>query len=807
MPVEACCASPLLRLLGCLILAIAIGTMPRVASGQAGSTQEQIEDETYADRPISEVEIRGLERVDERLIRNNLRTASGQPFESSTIREDVATLYRLGQFDAVTAEAVLEPDGSVKVIFRVSEQAIIREVETVGNTVISDQELRSEIPLYAGGPRDDFLVEQGLIRVKDLYRARGHYLAEVRVDESRLEDAGILIFVIVEGPRVRIKEIEFVGNREFSADEIGSKIKTKPSIPFFRKGELDPDLLIDDVAAIDGFYKDRGWVDVRVDHRVMLSPDSKDAKVVFVIDEGRRYRLREIRIASLGGPDSPLEVFSSEQLLSLSEIRPGDPYTKPKVDRTIEAVRDAYRSMGFVDAQVNARGVRVGEQPELDLFVAVQEGTSSITGLVTIQGNFLTKDKVVRRLVRVRPGRPLDGPEVDLAKDRIEATRLFNDVRVAIQQPTLENPEVRDIIVEVKERNTGSFNFGAGLQSDSGIFGEFSFRQQNFDIADPPMSVEELLAGRAFRGAGQYFDITLAPGNEVSQYSVSLTEPHLFESNVSAQFSGYYRTRIYQQFDEDRFGSFLTLGQSLGDVWVGNANLGVQRVKLTDFDGSTPIQVYDDRGPDLFGTVGGSLRRSTIDNPFRPSRGSVVSLGLSKAIPMIGDVDFWRLDTELTSFIKIYEDFLGRKQVLKLRTEVGWIFAGKAPTFEKYYLGGRSFRGFYFRTVSPKSTTSWVPGAPPIDPQPVGGDWLFFTGAQYEVPLIGEMIGGVAFVDSGTVTNTPGFSQYRVSVGVGLRIYLEALGPAPLAFDFGFPVVRQDGDEIQVFSFSAELPF
>ena len=784
-----------------------IAGMPGVVAGQDGGSQEQIEDETYADRPISEVEIRGLGRVDERLIRNNLRTASGQPFESSTIREDVATLYRLGQFEAVTADAILETDGSVKVIFRVTEQAIIQEVQTVGNSVISDQALRSEIPLYAGGPRDDFLVEQGLIRVKDLYRARGHYLAEVRVDESRLEDAGILIFVIVEGPRVRIKEIEFVGNREFNADELGSKIKTKPSIPFFRKGELDPDLLIDDVASIDSFYKDRGWVDVRVDHRVMLSPNSKEAKVVFVIEEGRQYRLRSIEIASLGSDGSPLEVFSSEQLLSLAKIRPGDPYTKPRVDRTIEAVRDAYRGMGFVNAQVTSRGVRVGEQAELDLLVAVQEGTSSLTGLVTIQGNFLTKDKVIRRLVRVRPGRPLDGPEVDRAKERIQATRLFNDVQVAIQQPNPENPDVRDIIVEVKERNTGSFNFGAGIASDNGIFGEFSFRQQNFDIADPPMSVEELLAGRAFRGAGQYFDITLAPGNEVSAYSVSLTEPHLFESNVSAQFSGLYQTRIYQQFDEDRLSSSLTLGQSLGDVWVGNASLGVQRVKLTNFDGSTPIQVYDDRGPDLFTTIGGSMQRSTIDNFFRPAKGSVVSLGLSKAIPMVGDVDFWRLDTELTSFIKIYEDFLGRKQVLKLRTEIGWIFAGKAPTFEKYYLGGRSFRGFYFRTVSPKSTTSWIPGAPPIQPQPVGGNWLFFSGAQYEVPLIGEMIGGVAFVDSGTVTDTPGFSQYRVSAGVGLRIYLAALGPAPLAFDFGFPLVRQEGDEIQVFSFSAELPF
>ena len=792
---------------GLLVVLTMLGSLwlPVISTVSAGVLQE-IEDETYADRPISEVELQGLDRVQERLVRNNLRTGSGQPFEAGTIREDVATLYRLGQFETVTADAILQSDGSVRVVFRLTEQAIIREVQTVGNTLVSDQELRGQIPLYQGGPRDDFLVEQALLRIKDLYRTKGNYLAEVRVDESRLEDAGILIFVIVEGPRVRIKEIEFVGNRNYDAAELGSKILTKPSIPFFRKGELDPNRLIDDVATLDGFYKERGWVDVRVDHRVMLSPDSRTAKVVFVIDEGRRYRLRRIDISALGGLDSPLNLFTSEQLLSLAKLRPGAPYERPRVDGTIEAIRDAYRQMGFVDVQVSEQSVRVGEQPELDMLISVQEGRRSITGLVQIQGNFLTKDKVIRRLVRVRPGRPLDGIQVSEAEDRINATRLFNDVRVAVQQPDADDPEVRDIIVEIKERNTGSFNFGAGLASDSGIFGEFSFKQQNFDLADFPMTAEELLAGRAFRGAGQSFDLTLAPGNEVSFYNLSITEPHLFESDVSGQISGYYRTRIYREYDESRLGSSFTLGQRLGDVWVGNASAGIQRVELTNFtDTSTPIQSYDDRGPDLFALVSGSLRRTTFNDPFRPSKGSAITVALGKAIPLQGEVDFWQIDAELTSFIKISEDFLGRRQVLKLKTEVGWIFAGNAPTYEKYYLGGRSFRGLEFRTVSPKSTESFT--GQTIAPEPVGGNWLFFAGAQYEVPLVGEGLAGVVFMDTGTVTNTPGFEDYRVSVGVGIRLYLAALGPAPLAFDFGFPLKKQETDQVQVFSFSAELPF
>lgn len=781
---------------------VVIGVNPTLAT--PGAIIQDIDDETFADRPISEVEFKGLDRVEIRLVQNNIRTASGQPFEAQSLRDDVATLYRLGQFQTVTADAVLQPDGSVKVIYRVTEQSIIRDVQTVGNTLVSDQELRAQIPLYAGGPRDDFLVEQSLLRIKNLYRGKGHYLAEVRVDDSRLTDAGILIFVIVEGPRVRIKEIEFVGNRNIPANILGSQISTKPAILFFRKGELDPSRLIDDAATIDRFYKDRGWIDVRVDSRIMLGPDSKEAKVVFVIDEGRQYRLRQIDIASSGGQESPLDVFSSEQLLALAALRPGAPYERPKVDRTVNAIRNAYRQMGFIDARVNARNLRVGEQAEVDMIIQIVEGPSYTAGLIMIQGNFLTKDKVIRRLIKVRPGRPLDGTLADQGKIAIERSQLFNDARVSIQQPSSDSPRVRDIIVEVKERNTGSFNFGAGLASDSGIFGEFSFRQTNFDVADFPLSVEELISGRAFRGAGQGFNITIAPGTEVSMYSISITEPHLFESNISGQFDSYYRNRIYNQYVEERLSVGGNVGRRLGDVWVGNVSANLQRVELTDFDASTPIEVYEDRGPDVFALIGGSLRRTTVDNPFRPGKGSVISVGVAKAIPISGNVDYWSMNMELASFLTLYEDFLGRKHVLKLQAEAGWIFQGEAPTFEKYYLGGRSFRGFQFRTVSPK--TDQTLGGTDTD-EPIGGSWLFFAGAQYEVPLFGEGLAAVMFVDSGTVTNTPGFDDYRVSVGLGLRLYLPILGPAPLAFDFGFPIVKQADDETQVFSFSAELPF
>lgn len=795
---------PLILLLAAFVVSALAPVDSAFARAERISLQE-IDDDTFADRPIAEVTIEGLKRVNERLVKNNLRTAAGQPFDAQGLRDDVATLYRLGQFETVNADAELLSDGSVKVTYLVTEQALIRDIQTVGNSRVSDQELRKQIPLYPGGPRDDFLVEQSLLRIKNLYHEKGYYLAEVSVDETRLHDAGLLIFKIVEGPRVRIKEIEFIGNNSFPTNELGSKIKTKPAIPLFRKGELDTDQLIDDTATINSFYRDRGYVDVRVDHRVLLSPNSKEAKVVFIIDEGRKYRLRSLQIEGIGSsPDSPLEVFSDEQIIALSRILPGSVVTKPAIDKTRDTIRNAYLQMGYLDVRVQTRTIRTSEAAEVDLYVQIYEGTTFQAGLVLVQGNFITKDKVIRRLVRVLPGRPLNGASLEVAEQRLKNTQLFNDVRITIQQPNEDEPEVRDVIVEIKEKNTGSFNFGVGFGSDSGIFGEFSMKQSNFDIADFPLSVDELISGRAFRGAGQGFDLTIAPGTEVQMYSISLTEPHLFESDVSGRLGFFYRRRVYFQFDEDRLNSSFTLGRQLGDIWVGSLTTTLQRVELKNFDGSTPVEVAADAGPDIFLSVGANLQRSTIDNIFRPSKGSILNFGAAKFFSLQGDVDFWSVTGGVTTFLTLYENFLGQKQTLRLKTNFGYLFGGRPPTYERFYLGGRTLRGLEYRTVSPKSTDTLAgTGAA----EPVGGEWEFFAGAQYELPIFGESVAMVTFIDSGTVTDTPGFDEYRLSVGVGLRLYIPQLGPAPLAFDFGFPLMYQPDDQKQLFSFTAALPF
>lgn len=770
-----------------------------------------LEDESLADRPVSsiKVSIRGRKFATEQEIRNNLRIAAGQPFDAKVVKTDVATLYRLGKFGQVSADATILPDGSVEVTYALEEQQIVDSIDFAGNYVVTDQDLRKAVPLVAGAPRDDFLLEQSVFRIKELYKSRGNYLVEVKVDESKL-DQGLLLFQIIEGPRVRIREIEFVGNEAFPAEQLEAQLKTKPWVFLFRKGELDEDMLVEDVATVDRYYKERGYVDVRVDRRVELSPDQREAKIVFVVSEGRQYRLREIVIKGEGG--MPPRVLTREQVGNLAVIQRGDPFQRNLIDKTKNAIEQAYQVMGYVDARVADNWVRVGESPEVDLLLSVREGGAFTTGLVDVQGNYVTRDKVMRRLVRFQPGRPMDGRELKNTETRLERSQLFREPRVTPQAPDADDPGVRDIIVDVKEKQTGSVNFGVGAGTDSGFFGEVSVKQQNFDMADWPRSWDEFLGGRAFRGAGQNFNLAISPGVDVSNYNVSIGDPHLLDSDWGGNMGLNYRNRYYDNYKEDRLSGIFGISTRIGDFWSFSVNPRVETVTLTDFDPSTPVEVWEQRGPTYNSAILAELTRTEVDNQARPGRGSQLELQAGYHGVFGGDWAYPQVSVGLTQFFTTYEDFLGRRQVLRVRTQMGYLFSQDTPVFERWYLGGRTLRGFAFRTVSPKSqqVIGTNPPATITDQQtdiPIGGNFMFFAGAQYEVPVVGEFLAVVAFVDSGTVNDDEWLGQYRVGVGAGLRIYIPQFGQAPIALDFAYPMVKQPYDQEQVFSFTLDLPF
>src|SRR5690606_38788858 len=305
--------------------------------------------------------------------------------------------------------------------------------------------------------------------------------------------------------------------------------------------------------------------------------------------------------------------------------KPGDVYSDDLLRQSMRAIEESYGVMGYLptdDARrfyqldgttilVRPTPLRVADSPQVDLLLEVHEGQPYRVGAVEIQGNFLTRDRVVRRELRgITPGRPFDATQLQLAEDRLLNLRLFSDVRFTVQPEDPDLPGYRDVLVEVRERQTGSFSFGAAIGSDSGVFGEIALIQNNFDVTDFPESWGELFSGRAFRGAGQRFNATLRPGTELFQYAMSLTEPHLFDTDYTGTVAGQFRQRIYDLYDEERFGGSVRVGRQFGDIWSVGVQSRVERVTLRNIDPTSPTEIFRDRGPDVVTVLGLAMTRS-----------------------------------------------------------------------------------------------------------------------------------------------------------------------------------------------------
>jgi outer membrane protein insertion porin family len=347
-----------------------------------------------------------------------------------------------------------------------------------------------------------------------------------------------------------------------------------------------------------------------------------------------------------------------------------------------------------------------------------------------------------------------------------------------------------DLDVFVEEARTGRFSFGVAVNSNNGLTGQITVEERNFDITRLPRSWDDLLSGGAFRGGAQYLRLEAYPGNRVQRYLVSLTEPYLFGSNISSSISASYFDRNYFDYFESRYGGRLGFGYRLTPDLSVNAGIRAESVGISDprVSGVEELDRVLGRS-DVFGAKLG-LAHDTRDLAFMPTEGHQVQVSGEQ---VFGDFDFPRAEIEYNKYWMLRErpDGSGR-HTLAFSTQFGFL-GEDAPLFEHYFAGGFStLRGFSFR------------GAGPIDTGVrVGGEFQWINSLEYFFPLTADdMIKGVLFCDFGTVEeNLEIEDAFRVAPGFGLRISIPAMGPAPLALDFAFPISYENTDDRQTFSF------
>lgn len=362
--------------------------------------------------------------------------------------------------------------------------------------------------------------------------------------------------------------------------------------------------------------------------------------------------------------------------------------------------------------------------------------------------------------------------------------------------PFLEEPDrTADLFATVEETQTGRFSIGVGVNSDAGVVGQIVLDEQNFSITRFPRSFRDIIDGTAWRGDGQKFRIEAVPGNQVQRYTISFREPYLFDTPISFGLSGYLYDRRFVEWDEQRLGTNISFGYQLRPDLAVSVAFRIEDIGVRNPIVPTPAEIARVLGDNDVYSTRFSISYDTRDNSFLPTEGMLIDLGYEQ---VFGEFDFPRGTADVHQYFLVRQrpDGSGRN-VVSLRGRVG-VSGRNTPVFENFFAGGYStLRGFDFRGASPV-----VGGAT------VGGEFMLLGSVEYLLPITADdALRLVGFVDFGTVEEHVEIEgdNFRVAPGVGLRITVPGMGPAPIALDFAWAVAKADTDDTEVFSFFVGL--
>jgi outer membrane protein insertion porin family len=688
---------------------------------------------------------------------------------------------------------------------------------------MSREELLTLTGIRRGSPLNPAFNEAAAQTIQNKYREDGRYFATVQLAEgTKLTDSKV-VFNITEGPVVKVGKVTFKGQRSASGARLATQVISKAPLFGARvlSTEFTPLKLEADKQKILEYYHRLGHLEARVQDEVIPSRDLSSVEVVFHVDEGPVYSVREVRLEGN-------KVFNGETLRSQTELPAGGAYNKETIVGDVTRLKMYYGNRGYAVGVEDQHYAVPGKPGQVDVIYRVfepgprQPQPDAVTrasfqnpgadpqpeatgprdpdriGQIIIEGNTVTKDRVIlNEMPGLRPGQILQYPQLKAAEANLMRRGIFDPERPPTIEaiPTDFDSVYKDIRVRVAETRTGQFLVGAGVNSNSGVNGNIVLNERNFDILRVPTSLDDLINGRAFRGAGQELRIEAMPGTQFQHYAATWREPYFLDSPYGLTVSGYYFNRAFAEYNEDRYGGRVTIDRRLDPIWRASLATRVEGVNVKDVPYWAPPAITKDAGEAFVLGLRGGLTRDTRDSFIFPTSGSILDLGYEQ---VLGEYTFPIGTAEFTKFFS--SSYLQRKDgsgkhVLAARSQLS-VAGSNAPVFERFFAGGfRSLRGFSFRGVGPSENQLYT-----------GGTFSLLNTLEYQIPLTAkDNLFFVTFLDHGTVESNVSIKDYRVSAGFGFRVQVPALGPVPVAFDFAFPLNRRDSDTTQVFAFYVGL--
>ena len=739
---------------------------------------------------IDAILVEGNQRIEPATIESYITLQPGDPFDPMEIEQSLTSLFRTGLF----ADVRFQRQGQVLII-EVIENPIINRINFEGNDRIDDDELLPEIQLRPRVVYTRTRVQADVARLQEVYRRSGRFAAAITPEVIQLDQNRVdLVFTIDEGPLTTIRSISFIGNEVYSDGDLEDQILSEEESFFNFLGAndtYDPDRLAVDRELLRDFYLSEGYADFRVVSSVAeLTPTQDEFFITFTIEEGPRYTFGNIDVRS------QIPDVDTTALVPLVVTEPGAYFSNEDIEESIDILTEALADLQYAFAEVTPRIQADRENTLINVVYDIDEGARVFVERIEIFGNVRTVDSVIRREFELVEGDPFSATRMRQSADRIRGLGFFSDV-------TVENvpgsaPDRTVIRVEVEEQSTGEILIGGGFSTFEGPVGQVSLEERN-------------LLGR-----GQRLRISATIGGRTQEFDLSFTEPRVLDRPVAAGFDLFRITTDNDDessFEEFRQGFGLNTRYRLAPNLFHRVEYRLQQVEVTDVDDDASLLIQLQEGEELTSSIGHEFTYDRRDSRFRPTEGYLLTFGNTVA-GLGGDTRF----IQTTAGGSVFFPFFDRDYVLNLRGEVGHIVGidDDVRITDRFFVGGSSLRGFEVAGIGPRDLTT---------SDALGGNTFAVGTVELAFPLgdFADELGvrGRAFSDFGVLTGTDDAdfiddgmggnalnvvddASLRLSIGTGLS-WDSPLGPVNV--DVAFPVISEDFDEEQIFSFSFGTSF
>lgn len=761
---------------------------------------------------IDAVEIQGNRRVDEDAIRVRLEARAGGILDEAVVDQDVRSLYAMGFFSNITA-SLEERVGQKVLIYKVDERPFVREVRIKGNDKIKEEELQGMVRVRPNTVLDPVKARAGLDEVKKAYEKKGYLDVEITYDTEPIagSEEVVVTFRIEEHEQIRIEKIKFEGNKGMSSRKLKGVLATSESnlLSFILgSGNLDREVLQADTERLTAYYYENGYIDVRVDEPKIERVED-GLEVTFKVEEGEVYKFGPVSVVgeTLEGLESGDFDLESEE---------GEVFRPSKLRQDMNLVTEKYGDRGYAFVNVTPDTRVSSTEKTVDLGFRVVRGPEVYIDRIEVTGNTKTLDKVVRREMELEEQGRFSGSKLRRSQERIQRLGFFQDVNITTRKA--DRDDRLDVLVDLREGNTGTFSAGAGISSANQFLFNVSLSEIN-------------LFGR-----GQRLLLQADLGTIRRNLTLSLTEPYLFDTDITVGVDVFNWQLEFDEFTRGGTGGGLRFLYPIDKLGMEELPLGPLRLPLIDsrigleyrieeaeisgVDSTASSVIRSEQGKRLTSAIIPRLFRDTRNHPFDPTRGSMQDLSFEVA-GLGGDSRFLKAESRARWFVPVWtSETLG-----ELTFSTGWTvtyglgYGGERelPLFERFFPGGiNTVRGFRIRSMGPQVPVFdqfLADGTACPDDQKecgriinrdvIGGSSQLIFNNELIFPLVRALgLKGVVFFDAGNAFSASrgiDVNELRMSVGAGIR-WLSPIGP--LRIEVGFPLNDQVGDDTETVQFS-----